>query len=92
MPDNRLCGCPREVPLIKFSSIGEDFLLGDWIPEQPGLVLSGVPNEEAFLSVGLQLLALVLLDMYIGSTAKDPKMQYIRLRTVSELMGHLVVL
>ena len=81
-PVNRLCTGAREVPLIELSRVRDDFFLGERIPEQPGLVLSGVTNEDAFFSVRLQLLALVFLYMHISSTAKNAKMGHIRFRTM----------
>ena len=62
-----------------------DFLLRLWILEQPCLVLCRITNEDALLSVGLQLLSLVFLDIHKRSAAKNAKMRDIWLRLVPEL-------
>ena len=51
-PVQRVSGVAREVTLIKLSRVGHYFLFGDWIPEQPGLVVGWISNEHAFLSMG----------------------------------------
>ena len=47
--------------------------------------MGGVPDEHTLLSVRLELLALVLFDVNIGSAAKDAQMGYIWLRLMPEL-------
>ena len=41
-----------------------------------------IANEDAFLSVGLQLLSFVLLNVHIGSAAKNAKVRNIWLGTI----------
>ena len=66
-------------------------MLCGWVPELPTLVASQIANEDAFLSVGLQLFSLVLLDVDIGSAAKNAKMSNIWFGLVPELIWGGVV-
>ena len=47
--------------------------------------MGGVPDEHTLLSVRLELLVLVLLNMDVGSAAKNAQMGYIWLRLMLEL-------
>jgi hypothetical protein len=58
---------PREVPLVEISSLGDNGALSDWIIELPALVASRIANKEAFFVVRLERIALISLDMHIGS-------------------------
>jgi hypothetical protein len=42
-------------------------MLSDCIVELPAFVASRIPNEYAFFVVGLKRIALISLDMHIGS-------------------------
>ena len=77
---------PRKVSLIKFSGVRDNFLLGDWVPEEPRLVTGRIANKYTLLCVGVKLLALVFLDMHIGGAAKDTQMGHIRLGAMPELI------
>lgn len=87
-PVDRVGGVAWEVALVKLSRVRDDLLLGEWVPEQPALVGRRVSNEDAFLSVRLQLVcAFVLLDQHIGGAAKNSKMAHSWFLPVPELIG-----
>jgi hypothetical protein len=57
----------RKVPFIEVSSLGDNGTLSDWVIELPALVASRISNEYAFFVVRLERIALISLDMHIGS-------------------------
>jgi hypothetical protein len=58
---------PRKVPFVEISSLGDNGALSDWVIELPALVASRISNKDAFFVVRLKRIALILLDMHIGS-------------------------
>src|ERR1700761_1139160 len=75
---------PRKVPFIKLSIFADDLLSGNGVIEQPSLILLRISNEDTLLSMRTESLSLVLLDMHIGSTSKNPKIGNIRFLLVHE--------
>ena len=57
--------------LIKDSSIRNVELASLGVPEQPALVVGRISNEDTLEGVRLERVALVPLDMHVGSAAKD---------------------
>ena len=80
---------PKEISLIKLSTLCNDRLLGSRIVKLPALVVRGVANEDAFLHVRPKAppLSLVLLDVDIGNTPPDTKHGYIWFYTKEGLPG-----
>jgi hypothetical protein len=52
-------------------TVQDDLSVGIWVPKPPGLVVGGVPNENALDSMGCQWQVLVLLEMNIGKAAEQ---------------------
>ena len=73
----RRSGKTREISLVKLCTCRDYGFASDGIIEGPTLILSWIPNEDAFLHVGGEPSALVLLDMHICSAAKDTEVRYI---------------
>jgi hypothetical protein len=58
---------PQKVPFIEISPFRDNGMLSDWVIELPTFVASRIPNEYTFFVVGLKRIALISLDMHIGS-------------------------
>jgi hypothetical protein len=56
--------------LTENGTVQDDLSVGIWVPKPPGLVVSGVPNENALDSMGCQQQVLVLLEMNVGEAAE----------------------
>ena len=68
----------REVPFIKHSTFSNDNAFGERIEEPPTLVAVWIAQEDAFIHVGAQSTAFVLLHMNISQRAKDAQVGYVR--------------
>ena len=79
-----------EVPLVEFSPLRDDCLLGGRVVEAPALVALGIAQEDAFLHVRSKALPLVLLHKHIGSAAPDANVAHFWLLLVPGLVGGLV--
>ena len=78
-----------EVPLIEFSPLRDDCLLGGRVVETPALVTLRIAQEDTFLHVRSKALPLVLLHKHIGSAAPDANVAHFWLLLVPGLVGVL---
>ena len=81
----------RQVTLIKDSSVAHKDALGLQIIELPPFVLSRIANEDALSGMGFQIASLVFLHMDIGQAAKDAQVRHIRLVSMPELIGGVLL-